>query len=250
MTISARGRRAGVSEWSLAAAVAIAAALAGCSDDVVCPEGAADGRPYVSATIVETRAAGEGTTLGTVFCSADTLPVFLSASVNGRAFPNVVPGGALGLTATLEDDAVVWQPGSVCSLEVATDYGVARAVAVVPGSFAVSRPGDIELGEPLALSWTPSASADYYAVVATLTGARDAETVQLYATTRDTAVTIAASGITMAGSIAGRVRAVAGPFPDGGAAGNVSGAGWGFFTVAFSDTAGAFELTVNETAGE
>ena len=114
----------------------------------------------------------------------------------------------------------------------------------------MSAPGDIELGEALALSWTASTSADYYAVVATLTGARATETAQIYAATRDTAVTIAASGITFAGTIAGRVRAVAGPFPGGGAAGNVSGAGWGFFTVAFSDTAGAFELTVNDTAGE
>lgn len=243
-------RRAGVSKWPLAAAVAFAAALAGCSDDVVCPDGAADGRPYVSATVVETRGADGERTSGTVFCSADTLPAFLIASVNGRDFPNVVPDGALGLTATLEDDAVTWQPGSACSLRVATDYGIASASAIVPGSFAVSAPEDIELGEALTLSWTASASADYYAVVATLTGARAPETVQLYAATRDTAVTIAASGITIAGTIAGRVRAVAGPFPDGGEASNVSGAGWGFFTVAFSDTAGAFEVTVNDTAGE
>ncbi len=243
-------RPAGVARWPFAVAVALAAALAGCSDDVVCPDGAAQGRQYVSAAVVETRGAGEERTSATVFCSADTLPAFLIASVNGRDFPDVVPDGALGLTATLEDDAIAWQPGSICSLKVTTDYGVARAVAPVPGSFAVVAPGTVELGEALTLSWTASAAADYYTVVATLAGARAPRTVQLFAATRDTTVTISASDITMAGVIAGRVLATAGPFPGGGAAGNVTGAGWGFFTVAFSDTAGTFDVVVNDAAGE
>lgn len=241
---------AGASRWLLAIAVGLAAALAGCSDDVVCPDGSLDARLYVSATVVETRGIEGERMSGTVFCSADTLPVFLIASVNDREFPDVVSNGALGLTATLEDDAVAWQPGAICSLKATTDYGVARASVVVPGSFAVSAPGTIELGEALTLSWTASPAADYYTVVATLTGARAADTVSLFAATLDTAVTIPASNITMAGAIVGRVLAIAGPYPDGGEAGNVTGAGWGFFTVAFSDTAGAFDVTVSNTAGE
>jgi hypothetical protein len=243
-------RHAGIPGRLLAVVAGLAAALAGCTDDVVCPDGSLNARLYVSATVVETRGVEGESASGAVFCSADTLPVFLIASVNGREFPEVVSSGTLGLTATLEDDAVAWQPGAACSLKVTTDYGVARACVVVPGSFAVSAPETIGLGEALTLSWTASPAADYYTVVATLAGGRAADTVSLLATTRDTTVTIAASDITMAGVVSGRVRAVAGPFPDGGAAGNVTGAGWGFFTVAFSDTAGAFTVTVHNTAGE
>jgi hypothetical protein len=244
------GPRAGVPKWPLAVAAGLLAALAGCSDDVVCPDGSSGARLYVSATVVETRGVGGDATSGAVFCSADTLPTFLIASVNAREFPDVASTGALGLTATLEDNVVAWQPGEICSLKVTTDYGVARATVTVPGSFAVSAPGAISLGEALTLSWTAAPEAGYYTVVATLTGLRTADTLSLFAATRDTIVTIPASHIAMAGTISGRVRAVAGPFPDGGAAGNVLGAGWGFFTVAFSDTAGAFDVTVNDTAGE
>ena len=66
---------------------------------------------------------------------------------------------------------------------------------------------------------------------------------------RDTALTVDAAEIPFAGTIRGYVEAVAGPFPETGSVGNVGGAGWGFFTIAYHDAASAFEVIVADTGG-
>jgi hypothetical protein len=53
----------------------------------------------------------------------------------------------------------------------------------------------------------------------------------LSATTRDTSVVFLPEDIEYEGTITGVVETVAGPFPESGASGNISGDGWGFFTL-------------------
>jgi len=231
---------------SAALAAAAALMLGGCSDDVVCPDGSAGLKPYVLASVVETRGSWGARTVGTAFCTADTLPAYLIVSVNDREFPPVGSGGAHGLSAALEEDILLWPPGTLCSLEVATDFGLADATAAVPGACEVAAPDSVAVGEDLVLSWTAADSADYYEVRAALRAASPGDSVLLFVATEDTTVTFGAADITMAGTVVGRVFAVAGPFPDGGNGGNVTGAAWGFFTVAFSDTTGEFVLRVTD----
>jgi hypothetical protein len=146
-----------------------------------------------------------------------------------------------GLVVTLEEDVIVWQPGTRCSLKVTTNYGFATSSEPVPSSFEVSAPETIVLGEPLAISWTAAEDADYYV----LSGALDGGDIS--AAAPDTAVTIDAADLPSAGVFRGHVEAVAGPFPGVGTSGNVGGAGWGFFTIAYHDPASAFEVTVVDT---
>ena len=61
-----------------------------------------------------------------------------------------------------------------------------------------------------------------------------------------TTADIEPSSLPFAGAVTGYVASVSGPFPDGGAAGNVTGAGRGFFTVAYHDAASIFEVTISD----
>ncbi len=124
--------------------VAVATALvllsAGCSDDIICPEpGPADTAPYISAQVVQSSDGPDESTHAEVVCTADPLPSSLIAFINGRELPPVVPPDGLGLLAVLDDDTVLWQPGTWCLLEVAMeDYGHATATVVMPAAAAVT----------------------------------------------------------------------------------------------------------------
>jgi hypothetical protein len=141
----------------------------------------------------------------------------------------------------------VWQPGTQCSLKVTTNYGFAAASEAVPSGFAVTAPETVLLGAPLTLTWTPADGADYYTVTATLDDGGIGSGIA--AAVRETTVTIAPEAIPSAGVVLGCVVAVAGPFPEIGSGGNIDGAGWGFFTVAYHDQASVFEVTVADTGG-
>jgi len=52
--------------------------------------------------------------------------------------------------------------------------------------------------------------------------------------------------IVSTGVVSGFVATVAGPFPEGGAAGNISGDGWGFFSLRYLDSGSAFDITVSD----
>jgi hypothetical protein len=226
--------------------------VSGCSDDLVCPEHVDTGpTPYISANVAQASTGDSGATHAEVVCTADTLPSLLIAFVNGRTIPPVVPPGGLALVAVLDDDLVLWQPGTVCSLEVTTDYGYATATAVMPEAAAVSAPEAISSGDTLTLFWSAATDADYYEVSAVLSpgaaawarGNRD--TLTLSRTTRETFAVFLPEDVSTAGTISGAVEAVAGPFPEGGAVGNVSGDGWGFFTLGYRDDGSAFEVVVS-----
>jgi hypothetical protein len=177
------------------------------------------------------------------------------ALINERALPPVVPPDGLGLLAVLDEDTVLWQPGTWCLLDVTTNYGRATAAVVMPAATAVTAPAEISLGDALMLTWRSVADVDYYEVAAVLIpdagasmrgapGARD--TLALSATTRDTFAVFLPESIISTGIISGFVVTVAGPFPEGGAAGNVSGDGWGFFTLRYRDSGSAFDVVVSD----
>jgi len=226
--------------------VAVAFA-AGCSDEIVCPGvGDPEQVPYVAARVVERRAAGGDTTFVSVFCSADPVPVDFGASVNSLTIPNISLTDPLGRLATREEERLIWVSGMRCTLTVATNYGFAGAVATVPGAFSVSAEASITLGDSLALGWTESPDADYYTVYAVLDGGARGF-VELSDTTAATSATFGTSSLPFPGTITGSVTAVSGPFPGPGAYGNVSGAGRGFFAVAYGDTLAEFEVVVLDT---
>jgi hypothetical protein len=75
-------------------------------------------------------------------------------------------------------------------------------------------------------------------------GSRD--TLVLSAITRETSAAFSAESLSFAGAVSGFVESVAGPFPESGASGNVSGDGWGFFTVRYRDSGSAFEVILSE----
>ena len=237
------------------AAVAILI-VGGCSDDLVCPEvEPEDTTPYIRAFVAQRSGVGDESTHAEVVCTADPLPSLLIAFVNGRTLPPVVPPNDLGLLAVLDDDMVLWQPGTRCSLEVTTDYGYATAGVVMPDAAAVTAPAAITLGDSLRLVWGGVTGADYYEVSAVLVSDARApmrgfpsnrDTLALSATTRETFAVFLPGSITSTGVVSGFVETIAGPFPEGGAVGNVSGDGWGFFTLRYLDTGSAFDVVVSD----
>jgi hypothetical protein len=175
--------------------------------------------------------------------------------INGRELPVVGPTHGLDRLAELDDDLVLWQPGGRCSLAITTNYGFATATVVVPDAAAVSAPAEIFVGDELELLWESVAKADYYVVSAVLVtdeGARmrgalgSRDTLVLSAITRETSAAFSAESLSFAGAVSGFVESVAGPFPESGASGNVSGDGWGFFTVRYRDSGSAFEVILSE----
>ncbi|MCK4408909.1 MAG: hypothetical protein KAW67_02420, partial [Candidatus Eisenbacteria sp.] len=228
----------------VAAATAVVLLTCGCSDDLVCPEPAGT-LPYISALVVERPDGGDESTHAEVVCTADPLPSQLITFINGRMLPTVVLPHGIGLLASLDDDTVLWQPGTLCSLEVTTDYGYATATVVMPDAAAVTAPGEISLGDELRLFWESVTDADYYEVSAVLVtdegapmrGAPDSrDTLVLSATTRETFAVFLPGSLSSTGVVSGFVETVAGPFPESGAAGNISGDGWGFFTLRYRDS--------------
>jgi len=225
-----------------------------CSDDLVCPE-LPGTLPYISALVLQRSAGEEGTTHAEVICTADPLPSQLITFINGRELHAVVPSHGLDVVATVDDDLVLWQPGVLCSLEVTTDYGYATATAVMPSAAAVTAPAEISLGDELELLWESVADADYYVVSAVLVtdsrapvrgtpGSRD--TLALSMVTRETSVMFPSASLSSTGVVSGFVETVAGPFPESGAVGNVSGDGWGFFTLQYRDSESAFNVVVSD----
>ncbi len=169
--------------------------------------------------------------------------------------PPAVPPDGLSLLAVLDDDAVLWQPGTWCLLEVTTDYGYATAAVVMPDAAAVTAPAEISLSDTLKLIWRSVTDADYYDVSAVLVPDAGAlmrgawssrDTLALLATTRETFAVFLPGSIVSTGVVSGVVEAVAGPFPEGGAAGNVSGDGWGFFSLRYLDPGSAFDVVVSD----
>lgn len=230
-------RRVGV----LALTVVVLAA-GGCSDDVTCPDpDDAATKPFVRAFIRQT--AGEpDTTFATLTVGGDPVPTFVVASVNYREFEDAdLVEGPL-LYAELEDGVVIWQPGTPCTLRVSTDEGFARGSAVVPQAVTPTAPASIVLGDSLVVSWSPADDADYYALRAVLRAGSDSLVVEM--SVDDTTAVVAAGAITMAGDLTGAVAAVSGPPPEAGAQGNITGEGWGFFSVSYETGASGFSTTV------
>ncbi len=238
----------------IAAATALVFLSAGCSDDLVCPE-LAGTVPYVSAFVAQRSAGEEGSTHAEVVCTADPLPSQLITFINRRELHVVVPAQGLDVFATVDDDVVLWQPGISCFLEVTTNYGYATSTVVMPAAAAVTAPAEIPLGDGLELLWESVTDADYYVVSAVLVsepgapvrgapGSRD--TLVLSTITRETSATFPPESLTSTGVVSGFVEAVAGPFPESGAAGNISGDGWGFFSLRYRDCGSGFEVVVSD----
>ncbi len=227
--------------------------LTGCSDDLVCPE--LQQTPYISAIVVQESAGGDESTHAELVCTADPVPTGFAAFLNGIPLPAVVRPDGLGYLATLDDDEVLWSPGTQCLLQVSTNHGDAGVTVVMPDAAAVAGPAEIALGDTLKLSWRSVANADYYEVSAVLApdagasmrGARGRrDTLALSATTRDTFAVFLPQSIVSTGVVSGFVATVAGPFPEGGAAGNISGDGWGFFSLRYWDSGSTFDTTVSD----
>jgi hypothetical protein len=238
----------------VAVATATTLMACGCSDDLVCPE-LPDAIPYISALVVQRSGDEEGTTHAEVLCTADPLPSVLITFINGRELHVVVPPQGLDVLATMDDNLVLWQPGTRCSLEVTTDYGYATAAVDMPHAAAVTAPTEISLGDELELLWEGVTDADYYVVSAVLVTDEDAllhgapggrDTLVLSMITRKTFAVFLPESLTSTGVVSGFVETVAGPFPESGAAGNVSGDGWGFFTLRYRDSGSAFEVIVSD----
>ncbi len=221
---------------------AVAALLTGCSDDVVCTEHTT---PYVVARVEEVGAARAGSTAVEVYCSSDPRmsPGQLNVSIAERQLSGPFEAqDQAGFVMTLSDTQVVWQPGTSCMLEVTTEFGVASSQEVVPGTFEVTAPDTSTLGELLTLSWTESMNADYYRIQATLDGAQGETPLDI--AVDGTSVSFDETEVTSAGVFSGRIWAVSGRFPQSGAAGNVAGEGWGYYSIAYRDAAGEFEVVV------
>ncbi|MFH1689148.1 MAG: hypothetical protein ABIE42_02790 [Candidatus Eisenbacteria bacterium] len=232
----------------------------GCSDDLTCPVvEPVDTLPYVSASVVQNSDDRGGSTHAEVVCTADPSPSLLIAFINGRELPYVGPSGDLSALATLDDDVVIWRSGTSCVLEVTTNYGYATATAVVPDAAVVIAPVEISLGDTLTLTWGKATGADYYEVSGILepdAGASNAavlggrDTLTLSTVTRDTFAVFAPEVVALEGIVVGTVTAVTGPFPESGAQGNVSGDGWGLFTLRYADPGSAFVVVVSNARDE
>ena len=237
-----------------ATALALALALSGCSDDVVCPDIVPGATAlHVSAHLTQRSddpATGrEESAFAEVVCSGDPLPVTLIAYINGRSLSDVGPADDMGLRATFEDDEVLWASGTPCSLGVTTDFGYATSTVLIPFAASPEAPLENEVGETLTISWSQAAGADYYRVTATLVaepsaafGSRDTLAIEL--NTRGTSATFTPDDLPVTGVLNGVVESVAGPFPEGGSEGNIEGDGWGFFSAIYSDAGSVFEVAI------
>ncbi len=174
-------------------------------------------------------------------------PSFLSASIALRQLSDPVEApDRVGFLMALSDTQVVWQPGTSCPLEVTTEFGIASSQEVVPGAFVVTAPQTTILGSQLTLSWTESTSADYYRLQATLEGPRGSSDLDI--AIEGTSVSLNETEVPSTGTLSGRIWAVSGRFPQSGAAGNVAGEGWGYYSIAYRDTATEFEVAVIDSA--
>ena len=236
----------------VAVAITLVLLVIGCSDDLVCPEPAPT--PYFFGFVVQRLAGGDESTHAELVCTADPVPSGFAAYINGLALTVVGSPDGPGYLATLDADAVLWQPGTQCLLQTSTNYGDAGVTVVMPAATAVTAPAEISLGDTLKLTWRSAADVDYYEVSAVLVpearasirGARGSrDTLALSAPTRDTFAVFLPGSIVSAGVVSGCVVAVAGPFPESGTAGNVSGAGWGFFSLRCVDSDSSFDVTVS-----
>ena len=226
---------------------AVAASVGGCSDEVVCP-GVGDARdPFIAGSVVARSGARGDSTSVSVFCSADPLPGLFVVSVNGAAIEDISVAEPPGLLARLEADEVVWAPGTSCTLRVTTEYGFASATATVPGDVSVSADQEVTLGDTLTINWTAADGADYYRVETALTDG-DGTTADWSMLTADTTTAVPPDELPFAGTLSGRVSAISGPFPDDGSDGNVTGAGWGFFTIEYGTAGTDFEASVVDSA--
>ena len=237
-----------------AVVIAMVALACGCSDDLVCPE-LVDTLPYISALVVQRAGGGDESTHVELVCTADPLPSGLVAAINAETLQVVVHPDGLGFLATLDADVVLWRPGTPCLLQVATDYGNAAATVFMPDATAVTEPAEISLGDSLKLVWRSVTGADYYEVSAVLVpdagaaaggGGGGRDTLAFSEATRETFAVFPAGSITSTGVVSGVVETVAGPFPEGGGAGNVTGRGWGFFTLRYRDSGSAFDVVVSD----
>lgn len=230
----------------LVALTAAFLALSGCCDDIICPP--YEVVPFITAELLEYDDGDAQATRARIFCSADPLPDFLVAYVNGRGFENVGLGEPVGLSGSFEESLIIWQAGAPCSLHATTNFGYAVATVRVPAPFAVWPPDDIVVGDTLKIAWAPSDDADFYIVDAMLTEGTWADTVELYASVTETSVVFMPELIIFPGVVSGHVLAVSGPKPGVGAPGNITQDGHGFFNVSYYDTLSMFECTVTETA--
>ncbi len=220
----------------------LACSLVSCSDDIVCPTNTMVIAPSIAGSVLESRLADGDSTVVRVRCLADPLPDEFVVFVSGRELDRVDLISPITLVASLDDDDIVWQHGQGCSLRVNTETGLSTATEDVPGGFSVRQPAEIALGETLRVTWTPSEGADYYDVRCVVSATGDS--LVLERSVPDTVVMFGPDEVTLAGTVAGWVRATAGPFPDGGTDGNVSGVGWGYFTVSYYDSLCLFESAV------
>lgn len=235
----------GAATARVAAVAALAAAvLLGCSDDIVCPD---QTRPFVSAMVEQVSIGRSGATLVDVYVSGDPIPEVYAVSLNDRQLPDPVPAtDPPGLVTSLAETTVVWPPGTDCVLSLANQYGIASAAETVPGAFEVSAPGTVQVGGEAAITWSASEDADYYLLEATLAGAT-AGTTDVTEVVEGLSFDLDLSGFSGAGLVTGRVSAVSGPLSTPGTPGNVTGEGWGFLNISYSDAGATINIVVSET---
>ena len=238
----ARTTRAAGRAVRAAGVVTLAAVwLAGCSDDVVCPD---DVPPFISAQVIEVSDGRVGSTFVEVYCSGDPLPDILAVAINDRQLPDVVPANDRpGFVTTLSETTIVWQPGTNCVLSVANEYGIASSLGTVPGPFEVAAPGTASAGGVAVITWMESDDADYYLLEATIASAF-AETTEIAAVVEGTSFDVDLPLTSGSGVLSGSVSAVSGPLPEAGSVGNVSGEGWGFMNISYRNSASLFHVVV------
>ena len=218
-------------------------AFAGCSDDITCPGDDGSDSPFVTAHVRQ-RGGERPFTAASLTVGGDPVPSTLVASVNYREYDEEVLIDGPLLYATLDDSAVIWQPGTPCTLRVSTDIGFARAPAVVPTAPVTAAPATVTLGDSLLVSWSSSNDADFYSLRAVVRA--DDDSLVVAASVEDTFYTIQSDELSMSGVLEGAVSAVSGPLPEAGAEGNVTGEGWGFFSVSYETDESDFSTSVLE----
>ena len=234
------------------ALVAGMAMAVGCSDDVVCSD---ETSPYISARVEEAGAARAGSTYVEVYCSNDPLPGTFNVSISDRQLPEGTEAAdQLGLVTSLSDTVVVWQPGANCLLKVTTEFGIASGLETVPGTFEVEVPETVAINETLTLNWSEADGASYYLIEAWLAsgarGTRGSRGPDIDVAVEGTSASFGPGELPGTGVLVGRVSAVAGPFPEAGAVGNVTGGGWGYLTVSYRDGGGEFEVVIRDSLSD